>query len=162
MKPEFTALGVPRSQRGAITDATLDLLRRCFAAEDDVVVEHEQPFLFRPHPPAPPIFVGGHGDHALARAARFGDGWMPMQSDPDALRPDIERLREMADAAGRATPEVVCFGAVATDDPHRGADQLAALAQIGVTRFVTGGRYADAAAFQRIVDGLVAVREAGG
>jgi probable F420-dependent oxidoreductase len=162
MKPEFTALGIARSRRGAATDRALDLLRRCFEAQDDVVVEHGQPFLFRPHPPAPPVFVGGAGEHALARTVRYGDGWMPMLSDPEKLAPEIARLREMADAAGRPTPEVVAFGGFALGEPMRGAEQLRRLAEIGVTRIVTGSRYREAAEFRRLVDGLVAVREAMG
>lgn len=162
MKPEFRALGVPSERRGRLADDTLDLLRRCFEAEDDVVVEHGQPFLFRPRPPAPPIFVGGAGRHALERTVRYGDGWMPMQSDPAKLAPDIARLRELAEAAGREAPEILCLGGIALDEPGRGAEQLARLAEVGVTRLITGGRYDRADEFRRIVDGLVAVREAGG
>ncbi len=162
MKPEFRALGVPSERRGRLADDTLDLLRRCFEAEDDVVVEHGQPFLFRPRPPAPPIFVGGSGRHALERTVRYGDGWMPMQSDPAKLAPDIARLRELAEAAGREAPEILCLGGIALDEPERGAEQLARLAEVGVTRLITGGRYDRADEFRRIVDGLVAVREAGG
>jgi len=162
MGAEFRALGLDRGERGRATDRALDLLRRCFDAPDDVVVEHGQAFLFRPHPPAPPIFVGGSGEHALRRAVRYGDGWMPMGADPTKLAPEIMRLHELAADAGRPTPEVVCLGAVATDDAARGAGQLRQLESIGVTRFVTGGRYADEAGFRRLVDGLVAVRDAGG
>jgi len=162
MQAEFRALGLKRSDRGRAADRALDLLRRCFDAPDDVVTEHGQPFLFRPRPAAPPIFVGGAGDHALARAARYGDGWMPMMSDPEKLAPDIARLREMCAESGREVPEVVAFGALAIDEPARGAEQLAALADVGVTRLVTGRRYVDASEFRVLVDALVAVREAGG
>src|SRR4030095_8399336 len=60
MHAEFRALGVDRARRGAITDATLAFLHACFApGDDDVVVANEQPFLFRPKPPRPPIFIRG-------------------------------------------------------------------------------------------------------
>ena len=162
MKPEFRALGVPSERRGRLADDTLDLLRRCFEAEDDVVVEHGQPFLFRPRPPAPPIFVGGSGRHALERTVRYGDGWMPMQSDPAKLAPDIARLRELAEAAGREAPEILCLGGIALDEPERGAEQLARLAEVGVTRLITGGRYDRADEFRRIVDGHQPVPQARG
>jgi hypothetical protein len=87
---------------------------------------------------------------------------MPMTADAAKLELAIARLGELADAAGRPMPEVVAFGGIALDDPARGADQLAALGAIGVTRFATGGRYDDASGFRRLVDGLVAVRDAGG
>src|SRR6185503_2232690 len=51
MEPEFRALGVPRSERGRRSDTVLDFLHRAFAS--DVVVEHEQPFLFLPRPARP-------------------------------------------------------------------------------------------------------------
>ena len=80
MEPEFRALGVPRRERGRRSDAALDFLHRAFA--DDVVVENGQPFLFLPRPARPPIYVGGNGEPALRRAARYGDGWFPMGGDP--------------------------------------------------------------------------------
>jgi probable F420-dependent oxidoreductase len=159
MDAEFRALGLDRRNRGRDSDRTLDLLRRCFEAPDDVVHEHGQPFLFRPHPPTPPIFVGGSGDHALRRAARYGDGWMPMAADPEKLAPEIARLREMCAAAQRPEPEVVCFGGVDQRDPARSAENLARLRSIGVTRFVAGARYANASEFRAHLDVVVSVRE---
>lgn len=161
MRAEFEALGLSRRNRGRSTDAQLDLLQRCFSAEDDVVVENGQPFLFRPKPPCPPIYIGGAGEHALQRTIRFGDGWMPMGADPTRLKPDIARLHALAQDAGRPAPEVVCLGALETTDPSRGAAQLNDLAEIGVTRFVLGGRYQSASEFRILVDRLVATRTAG-
>jgi probable F420-dependent oxidoreductase len=160
MKAEFRALGVDRRRRGELTDRALATLRRCFDAEDDVVEENGQPFYFRPRPPRPPIFVGGAAPHALERAVRFGDGWMPMGAEPEKLAPEVRQLREIAQRAGRPMPEVVAFGSIPVDEPQRGAEQLARLAKIGVTRFATGARYATPDEFRRGLDGIVAVREA--
>ena len=38
---------------------------------------------------------------ALARAARYGDSWLPMTDDPDALRSPIAELAARFAAAGR-------------------------------------------------------------
>jgi len=152
MEPEFRALGVDRSQRGRITDETLEFLHRAF--EQDEVELNGQRFLFKPRPPRPPIFVGGAPPHALARAARFGDGWMPMGGRPEALRAPIAELRELAKQAGRPEPEVVVLGGVPTDDPRQAVDRLLALAEIGVTRFAHGGRYEDEKQFRTAVDVL--------
>jgi probable F420-dependent oxidoreductase len=159
MDSEFRALGLDRHQRGKTADDTLDLLRRCFHAKDDVVVENEQPFLFRPHPPAPPIFIGGAGDHALRRTVRYGDGWMPMSANAEKLQPSIARLHELAEEAGRPRPEVVTLGGVSMKDPRESADQLAELSELGVTRFVAGSRYRTAAEFREHLEGLLRVRE---
>lgn len=161
MQPEFDALGISRAHRGRDTDQVLDLIQRAFSAEDDVVEENGQKFLFRPHPATPPIYVGGKGLHALKRTVRYGDGWMPMGANPDQLKPQIEQLAELASDAGRACPEVVCLGGLPVDDPKAGSDQLHALEEIGVTRFVAGGgRYNSIEEFKPLVDGVSAIREA--
>jgi probable F420-dependent oxidoreductase len=156
MRPEFQALGIPRDERGRRTDQVLDMLRRCFDAKDDLVVENDQPFLFRPRPAAPPIFVGGAPPHALERAVRYGDGWMPMGANPEKLAPAIQTLRDLAATAGKPVPEVVSLGGLPPDDPQRAADTLAALREIGVTRFIAGSKYTDAKSFREGLDTLLA------
>ena len=160
MKSEFAALGLDRGRRGRDTDRVLELFRRCFTAPDDVVVENGQDFLFRPRPPAPPVFIGGAGSHALERTIAFGDGWMPMGSNPEKLEPQIAQLRELADAAGRSVPEVVVLGGLHGDDSNRSAELLAKLSEMGVTRFITGSRYNEVDEFSRQVEAIVDVREA--
>ena len=157
MEPEFRALGVDRTQRGRLTDEMLEFLEQCFSMDE--VTANGQPFLFLPRPAKPPIFVGGGSDAALRRAARFGDGWLPMGNDPENLRPLVARLREFEAEAGRAKPcEVVCLGGVAIQDPSRARDQLAELQELGVTRFAQGGRYDELAPFQQMVEAMAALR----
>jgi probable F420-dependent oxidoreductase len=156
MAPEFAALGVPRARRARITDETLTQWRRWF--EGDHAEANGQPFLFRPRPERPPIFVGGQPPHALERAVRLGEGWMPMGADPAKLRPHAERLRSLAQLHGRAPLEIVALGALPLDDPPRARAQLAELAEIGVTRVAHGARYADAAEFAGSVERLAALR----
>ena len=156
MAPEFRALGVARAQRGRITDETLARWRAWFA--DDVGEANGQPFLFRPRPPRPPLFVGGQPPHALERAVRVGDGWMPMGADPAKLRPHAERLHALAREHGRPAPEIVALGALPLDDPPRARDQLAALAEIGVTRMAHGARYAATRELRATIDRLAALR----
>ena len=156
MPAEFRAVGVARARRGAIADETLGFLRRCFDSGEagDVVVANQQPFLFRPRPPRPPIFVGGAAPHALERAIRFGDGWLPMGIDPEKLRAPIAELRRLAREGGRPEPEVVAMGRLPLDSPARAADQVLALSQIGVTRLIHAERYPSSAGFERIADRL--------
>jgi len=156
MEPEFRALGVDRTRRGRITDMTLAQWRAWF--DDDLALSNGQPFLFRPRPPRPPIFVGGQPPHALERAVRLGEGWMPMGSDPEKLRPHAERLQALAREQGRAPLEIASLGGLPLDDPPRAREQLAALAEIGVTRVAHGGRYEDAVAFRRNAERLTGLR----
>jgi probable F420-dependent oxidoreductase len=150
MDAEFRALGVARERRGAITDATLAFFHRAFAADE--VEEHGQRFLFLPRPPRPPIFVGGSGRHALRRAARYGEGWMPGGGNPAKLAPEIAELRELFAAAGKAAPEVVALTSLALGERQRAADHLRSLEAAGVTRVVHAWRYADAAEFARVAE----------
>ena len=158
MKPEFRALGVDRARRGRLTDEALELFGRWFA--EDETEANGQPFLFLPRPERPPIYVGGASEAALRRAARYGDGWMPMGSDPEQLAPGVARLRELEKEHGRERLDIVAMGGLPLGDPERARDQLGQLAELGVTRFAIGGRYADADEFRGLAESLRKVIEA--
>ena len=155
MAPEFRAVGVPRERRGRLTDETLAQWRAWFADRD--ATSNGQAFLFEPRPARPPIFVGGQPPQALERAVRLGEGWMPMGADPEQLRPHAERLRALAKEAGRAPLEIAALGALPLDDAPRAREQLAALAELGVTRVAHGARYRDARELAALVDRLSAL-----
>ncbi len=160
MRPEFQALGIPRHRRGALTDETLEFFHRCFSGE--VVEANGQAFLFRPQPARPPLFVGGAAPHALERAVRWGDGWMPMASDPAALREPVADLRERAAAAGKPRPEVIAMGALDLGDRSAAADQIGAFSEAGVDALIQTGRYSDAATARGRIEALAALRESQG
>ena len=147
MEPEFRALGVPFSERGRRTDETLAFLNQCFA--NDVVEAHGQKFLFLPRPPRPPIYVGGAAPHALVRAARFGDGWMPMVANAESVRAPIAELRERFAAAGKGEPAVVIFSGFSRRDPGAATAGARGFVEAGATRLIVGERYADADDFRR-------------
>jgi probable F420-dependent oxidoreductase len=160
MKAEFRALGVDPRARGRLTDETLAFLREAFEAEDDVIETRGQSFVFRPRPPRPRVWIGGAAPHALVRTTRFGDGWMPMTSDPEALAPPLRELRERFAEAGRGEPLVAVFGALGSDSEAVELERLQALEALGVSDFIQGGRYADLDGFRRALDPLLARREA--
>jgi len=160
MEAEFRALGIDRRRRGADTDAVLDLLDRAFAADDDVVEANGQPFLFRPRPPRPPVYVGGAPGPAFPRILRWGDGWMPIARSAESLARHASELRRRAREAGRPEPEVVGLGGLPLEDRGRAGAQLGALREAGLTRFVHGGRYADESELRRAVEALARVAEA--
>lgn len=58
--------------------------------------------------PHPPILVGGQGEHTLQRVVAYGDGWMPNRVANLGAR--MERLRDMAEAAGRGPIPVTVYG----------------------------------------------------
>jgi probable F420-dependent oxidoreductase len=150
MAPEFRALGVPRAQRGRLTDEALDFLTRCFAGDE--MEANGQRFLFLPRPARPPLYVGGAAPHALARAARYGEGWMPMARDARALEAPIAELRARFAEARKPAPAVVVLAGFSRKDPPAASAQRHALAAVGATHLVFSERYADADDFRRGLD----------
>jgi len=156
MEAEFRALDIPRSRRGAITDDTLEMLHRCFAA--DRIDVNGQTVLFLPRPQRPPIFIGGRGPHALARAVRYGDGWAAPNDDPETLREPAAELRRLFADAGKPAPEIIAAGRLELDDYGAVRGKLGELAEIGVTRYALGVPYSSADEFRAIAEQLLSAR----
>jgi probable F420-dependent oxidoreductase len=154
MQAEFRAVGVDPRRRGRITDAALEFLNRCFAAERRV----ERPALSSCAPAAAADLRRRRAPHALRRAVQFGDGWMPMGADADTLRPAIVALRAAAAQAGKPPPEVVALTRLPLDDRARTRAELERYAAVGVTRVGHAWRYADAAEFTAAAEALAAAR----
>ena len=82
----------------------------------------------RPHPP---IIVGGNGERVLDRVIAYGDEWMPNRVESvDQLAARIDRLRRMAEDAGRPPPKVGLYAAPAK------AAEMDAYERAGVGRYV--------------------------
>jgi alkanesulfonate monooxygenase SsuD/methylene tetrahydromethanopterin reductase-like flavin-dependent oxidoreductase (luciferase family) len=154
---------VDRAARGRITEQTLRFLHDAFDAPNDETVSNGQRFVFRPNPQRPRIWIGGGAPHALARAARLGDGWMPMTDDPEKLREPAAELRARFAEAGRGAPEIAAFGALGRDSREADVERLARLEELGVTEFIQGARYEDLDGFMRsfepLCDRIAAIRE---
>ena len=65
-----------------------------------------------------------------------------MGADPETLRAPIAELQRAA-TAGKPAPEVVAMGRPRDRGRARAAEQIAALAAVGVTRVVHAERYVD-------------------
>ncbi|MDE0038742.1 MAG: TIGR03619 family F420-dependent LLM class oxidoreductase [Gammaproteobacteria bacterium] len=154
MDPEFRALGVDRHRRGRLADDALAFIRACF--DNDEVTANGQTFLFRPRPVRPPIYVGGSPPHALKRAAKFGDGWLPVGMTPERLPKARAEYAEVCDAAGKPLGEIVVMGGLPLRDRGAAAQALNDFREAGAARFVLGGRYADSDEYRRTVEGLAA------
>ena len=148
MQAEFTALGVPRERRGRISDDTLAFVHECFANE--VVQANGQPFIFKPRPARPPIYVGGAAPHAIERALKLGDGWMPM-GGLDKVRGEVAEFKARAEDAGHPG-EVVMFTSVNENDPAASQARLDEYREAGVTRVVVGRKYDTAEAWLPTID----------
>ncbi|HVW31430.1 MAG TPA: TIGR03619 family F420-dependent LLM class oxidoreductase, partial [Acidimicrobiia bacterium] len=107
LREEFEALGFHTFKvRGRVLDEMLPLLRELWTGEP--VAHTGDHFTFEavavnPAPVRPvPILIGGHSDAALARCARFGDGWVGVSPGVDELESIGRRLAAARAAAGTA------------------------------------------------------------
>jgi len=153
MRSEFKALGINLRNRVRDSERVLEFLLDAF--DNDIVVQHEQQFIFSPRPKKPPILIGGAAPHAITRAVKYGDGWMPMGLKPDALKPLVEDLKAKMNAAGKPDPEVVVMSGLPLSDKNRSQDILKAYAQAGATTLVHAQKYQHASELHEAI-GLLA------
>lgn len=114
LKPEFDALGVPFSRRGALTDEYLEVMRLLWTAEGAASYAGEtvsfDNVYCEPKPsqkPHPPIWIGGGGDAALQRAVSHGSVWHPVDFmlSREGISDNVEKLRRLSEREGRVAPE---------------------------------------------------------
>lgn len=107
LKPEFDALGIPFSHKGARTE---DYLRAMLAIWTQDEPRHEGRFVSfsgvqaYPRPlqkPHPPIVFGGHTPEAFRRAIAHASGWYGFFQDVDGAARCIAGLRDAARELGR-------------------------------------------------------------
>jgi probable F420-dependent oxidoreductase len=116
LEEEFVALQTPPfKERGAVTDEYMQAFRELWTNPqprfDGRFVKFSD-ITFAPKPVqkrGPQLWVGGESGPAMRRAARLGDAWYPIGTNPahrlDTMarfRAAAERLRQMTTDAGRA------------------------------------------------------------
>ena len=105
---EFAMCGVDPATRGRRTNEALTIVQQLLTGEP---MDHDGEFFqfqrawIRPQPDAPiPMVIGGRTDAALARAARFGDGWLAVWCSPQRFGSAIAQVNAAAGALGRPQP----------------------------------------------------------
>ena len=109
MEEEFQAMGLDTyAQRGEVTDEYIQIFKELWTSDDPEFHGKHYDISgagFLPKPvqqPHPPIWIGGHTNPAIRRAATLGDGWMPIGLRPPAgLEPEemaekVARLRRIS------------------------------------------------------------------
>ena len=159
---EFRALGVDPGRRRDTFDEGVELMRQAWSGAEitvttDAFIAKRTRVLPLPvQSPHPPLWIHGNGPFGLARAARYGDGWLGMMTHGDDVivrttrttpLPDIATLARRIDevraataAAGRdpSAVQIVVAGPWPMIDVRRGraADvylgEVAALEELGV------------------------------
>ena len=111
---QMAAMGAPPKGRAGVFERHLDVIRRLLAGEevDGVRVS--------PVPAEPlRVWIGGHAEAAIDRAARMGEGWIaaPWATDDEAAEL-ADRYRKACEAHGKAAGTVVL-----RRDIHVGGDE---------------------------------------
>jgi alkanesulfonate monooxygenase SsuD/methylene tetrahydromethanopterin reductase-like flavin-dependent oxidoreductase (luciferase family) len=116
----WTAAGVPATQRGARTDAALEVLPGLIAGEAVTVPSLPGSPIVQLAPGAdvPPIVVGGMSGAAIRRAVAMGGGWLLLPGAPATVAEARAQLEAAAARAGRPVPPITAsLLGVVTDDP---------------------------------------------
>ena len=123
---EYEALGMDWHTRGARQTEQIQLLKKLWT---DELVTFEGRFDritdagLNPMPVQRPIpiWLGGSADAVLKRAARHGDGWMPIMPPGDEAKSKLDQLRGYLTEAGRdpATFGLEAWLRMHSDDPQK-------------------------------------------
>lgn len=160
LREEFSALNVPFERRGQRTDEYLEIMRSLWT--EDTSEYHGElydltPCRLYPKPvqsPHPPIHVGGESDAAMARTARYGQGWFGFNRLPDQVPEATARLEAALAAEGRTRDEVQV-----TICPYLNPvtpEQVVQYAELGVDRLVVLCLAFDVDTLRSSLDGIVA------
>lgn len=138
---DYAVCDVPWERRGKRMDESMEIIRGLsrggfFEYHGEV---YDVPGIkLCPTPTEPlPLLVGGHGDAALKRAARLGDGWMFAGGATDDLARMMQRLDALREEHGRAD---VPFSVYAGSIDGFSVDGIRRLEEIGVTDVIVGFR----------------------
>ncbi len=102
---EYDALDVGFHERGKRTELAIGQLREIW--NHGGLIEGETRYLQKPIMGGIPIWVGGSSPRVRSRAARLGDGWMPLFVPPETIGQEIAKLRDEAAQHSRNANEIV-------------------------------------------------------
>jgi len=138
MAEEFELMGQPFARRGKRMDEMVEVVRTLW---NGGMVEHHgefydfDPVEMRPAPPAPvPIYVGGHSEIAMRRAATLGDGWLGMYYSVEELEQHCRTVEQAREDAGTADRP---FEIIASPMVTPTAENCERLEAAGVTTILT-------------------------
>lgn len=134
---EFTFTGTDMRTRGARTNEAIEIIKAVCAGNGPEWVEYHgkhydfDPLMISPAPDRPvPVYVGGHSEAGLRRAASIGDGWISVNVPAEELKTAIARLRVLREQYGRGDePFEIDVSATDVQD----VSGYRALEEIGVT-----------------------------
>jgi probable F420-dependent oxidoreductase len=115
LESQFDILHVDFHNRVALMEEYLGLMNALWADgpstfEGDTFRFKDVSFYPKPlQRPRPPIYIGGGVRASIRRAARLGDGWIPMPSSWSQFLSDLELLKSDLASAGRSLDGFAVF-----------------------------------------------------
>jgi probable F420-dependent oxidoreductase len=147
MPEEFAWLGMEMKTRGKRLDETIEILRGLLRSGQAEYFEYHgdhynfDKLLMTPAPTKPvPIYVGGHSDPALKRAAKYGDGWIAVQITTEEIEEIVGKLRALLAEQGRSLEGAdgqPAFEIKVTPLVMNTPDDIRAIGKLGVTDVIT-------------------------
>ncbi len=140
---EFAWLHTEMATRGARLDEIIEIVRLTTAATG-MVEYHGRHYDFGPLQISPvsservPIYVGGHSDPALRRAARAGDGWISAMLTREEIESHVAQIHSYLGEHGR---EVEGFRVMVTPFWVPDRESFNGLDSVGVTDIITAPWY---------------------
>ena len=97
---EMEICGVDPARRGVHTNHSLQALRQLMTGEstsyDCDFFSFSDAKIVPPPAPAIPLIIGGRSSQAIARAARYGDGWLGVWCSPQRFANVVAEIDELA------------------------------------------------------------------
>jgi len=159
---EFDALGQPFHNRGARTDEIIAVLRACWG--DDPVSFHGRFYdlddlLVLPKPAHRiPLWIGGRGNAAFARAFAFGDGFHAIGLDIDGAQQVCARVRAAKPSADFTISLRTGWDPLGMD-PDQIRRERVAFAAAGVQHVVAAPWRSDRASWMQAMEQLADICE---
>ena len=165
---EIAMCGVDPATRGRRTDECLAVLQGLLTGESmdyrGEFFQFERAWI-KPAPAVPiPVVVGGRAAASLARAARYGDGWLGIWSTAQRYRDRVNAVNEQAATLGRAplsTHGLQVWTGI-DNNRRRGRARLArAMETMYRLPFERFARYSPCGSAEEIAEYLAPYRDAG-
>jgi probable F420-dependent oxidoreductase len=109
---EFEACGIPLRQRASRANEALEVIAKLWTTSNLTFEGKYSRFAgitLSPRPlqePHPPIWVAGRREPAMARAAKYGDGWLPYMYTPEMLHESVGKIHGLRREASPGRKDV--------------------------------------------------------
>jgi probable F420-dependent oxidoreductase len=124
LEEEFSLLGVPFHERGAMTDEYVQAIIELWTKDEP---EFEGKYVsfkdvaFEPKPvqkPHLPVWFGGDADAVLRRTARYASGWWPFLTKPENIPARLDFIRSQPDYNGQLSDVYYGLGTSRIGEGH--------------------------------------------